>query len=190
MSDMALDYQRRPITVDEFERMAEIGIFEPDERVELLDGELILMPPMNPPHFGSVARLNQLFVVRLAGRAVVSPQLPLRISRISEPMPDFAILFPREDFYATERPGVETTYALVECSDTSLAYDRGKKRKAYARANICEYWIVDINARRIEVNRDPHDFGYRATHVAEPGDSLAFLAFPEIAFSVAELVGT
>ncbi len=92
---MATEYQRRPITAVEFNQMAELGIIGPEERLELLEGEIIVKPPINLPHISSVARLTRLFVMRFGERAVVAPQVSVRLSKTSEPLPDFAILHPR-----------------------------------------------------------------------------------------------
>ena len=188
-SEMATDYQRRPITVDEYERMAETGIIGPAERVELIEGEIILMPPMGPPHFGSAARLNRLFVKRLGERAVVMPQGPIRLPPLSEPEPDFAIYLPRDDFYGTERAGAEHAYAVVECSDSSLRYDRKTKLRVYAKAGVREYWIVNLIDRCVEVHRSPHELGYRQREVKRSGQDLALEQFPDIVFAVDEMLG-
>lgn len=189
MSDMATDYQRRPITADEFDRMGDVGIFGPDERVELLEGELVLLPPMNPLHARSIARVNRIFVTRLGNRAIVMPQLPIHLSLISEPLPDFGIVEPDERRYTHRHPDAASTFALVECADTSLSYDRGKKLLAYARARIREYWIINLNERCIEIHRDPHELGYRSRRIATPGESIRFATLPDLAFTVAELLG-
>ncbi len=189
MSEMAVEYQRRPITVQEYERMAEMGIIGPDERVELVDGEIILMPPMGPPHISSLGRLTELFVLRLAPRAFIIPQAPMVVSRISEPEPDFQILVRREDFYFGERPSPTNCYALVECADTSLRYDRGKKLKVYARGGVREYWIVNLVDRCVEVYREPHDVGYAVHTVHQPGDVISFAALPDLVLTVEEILG-
>ncbi|MBC5800300.1 MAG: Uma2 family endonuclease [Candidatus Eremiobacteraeota bacterium] len=188
-SEMAPDYQRRPITVDEYERMAKTGIIGPAERVELIEGEIVLMPPMGPPHFSSVGRLNRLFVTRLGELAVVMPQAPLRLPPISEPEPDFAIYLPRDDFYLNERAGAEHAYAVIECSDSSLRYDRKTKLRVYAKAGVREYWIVNLLDRCVEIHRGPHELGYRLREVKRHGEALAFERFPDIVFTVDEVLG-
>lgn len=171
--------------------MGEFGILGPDERVELLDGELILMPPMGLAHASAVSRLNRLLLSRLGERADVRPQLPSRLSRISEPLPDFSLVALRADFYATDsHPAPADTYAVIECSDSSLGYDRGKKLVAYARAAIPEYWIVNLSDAAIEVYRNPNDLGYATGFVARPGERVAFGAFPDVWFDVADVLGT
>lgn len=190
VSDMATDYRRRPITADEYERMGEFGIFDRDENIELIDGEIIVMPPMNPPHFGSIARITELFVRRLNAFAIVTPQLPIRISTFSEPQPDFALLRRSDDFYSTRRPTPNDVIAFVECADSSLRYDRGTKLRAYAKADVREYWIVNLSERCIEIHREPHELGYRSRIVAASGDSVAFESLPELTFAVDEFFGS
>ncbi len=187
---MATDYQRRLITVDEYERMAELGIIGPDERVELIEGEIVMKPPMGPLHWSSLARLTRLFVVRLGERAVVAPQAPVRLPPISEPEPDFAIYLPRDDFYARERAGAGDAYAFIECSDTSLRFDRRTKGRVYGKAGVREYWIVNLVDRCVEIHRDPHELGYRTREEKRPGQSVAFEAFPDIVLTIDEMLGT
>ncbi len=189
MSEMAIEYQRRPITVDDYERMFETGIIGPEERVELVDGEIVLMPPMGPPHRSSVVRLNELFVERLAGRASIFPQGPVRLRPLSEPEPDFQILLRREDAYLGEEPAPSNLYAVIECSDTSLRFDRGKKLRVYARAGIREYWIVNLVERCVEVYREPNDLGYAVHDVHRRGEELAFAGLPDIRLRADDLLG-
>ncbi|MDQ2908310.1 MAG: Uma2 family endonuclease [Candidatus Eremiobacteraeota bacterium] len=189
MSEMAIDYQRRPITADEYERMAELGIIGPEERVELIEGEIILMPPMGEAHVSSLLRLTELFVQRLSGRAMIMPQGPVRVSSISEPQPDFAVLYRRDDYYRHGKPDQSNVYALVECAETSLRYDRGTKLRVYAKAGVREYWIVNLVAHCLEIHREPHDLGYAVREVRGAGESMAFSEFPQISFTVDELLG-
>jgi len=186
---MATDYQRRPITAHEFFRMAEADIFGPNERLELLEGEIIVKPPVNPPHFGSVARLNRLLVMRLGERAIVVPQSFIVLSKYDAPAPDFSILLPRDDFYSSARAAAPDIYALIECADSSLSYDRGKKLRVYAQCGVAEYWIVNIRGRQIEIHRNPHDLGYTDRLIAKPGENVTFAAIPEVEFAVDELLG-
>lgn len=189
MSEMAIEYQRRPITADEYERMAELGIIGSQERVELIEGEIILMPPMGEAHISSLLRLTELFVQRLFGHAMILPQGPIRVSSISEPEPDFAVLYRRDDYYRHQRPNQSNVYALVECADTSLRYDRGTKLRVYAKAGVREYWIVNLVEHCVEVHREPHDLGYAVREVRRPCESIAFAEFPEIGFTIDELLG-
>ena len=112
--------QRRRITAEEYHRMADVGILGSEERVELLDGEIIQMSPINPPHNSTVWRLSDWFIPRLHGRAIVSVQGSFRLTPFSEPEPDIAVLRYREDFYATAHPGPRDVLLIIEVADISL----------------------------------------------------------------------
>jgi Uma2 family endonuclease len=180
---------RRPITVDEYNRMAEAGIIATDERVELLDGDLIVVPPQGPSHFSVVARLSQCFTLHFGERALVTSQLPIIVSDRSEPEPDFAVLAWREDFYRSGIPRVPDVYAIVEVADSSLAIDRGKKLEIYAQGGVKEYWIVDVRNAAIEVYREPRAGGYDSLRTVRTGALVSFAAFPDDQFTVEELLG-
>jgi Uma2 family endonuclease len=190
MSDMELlEFLRRPISVDEYNQMAEVGILGRNERVELLDGDVIVVPPHGLPHFSTVARMGQTITLRLGTRALVSIQLPVMVSERSEPEPDITILGEREDFYASGLPRAPDVFAIVEVADSSLPVDAGKKLKIYAEAGVTEYWIVDVRRKAIIVHRDPAGSVYDAVHTAYRGTSVSFAAFPDETFTVDELIG-
>ena len=168
--------------------MAEAGILTPDDRVELIEGEIVQMSPMGSRHAACIKRLTQLFVATLQMQAIVSVQTPVRLSDYSEPEPDFAILKSRSDFYATQHPQPADVFALVEVSDSTLQFDRGTKAVLYAREGIEELWIIDLNASSVEVYRSPSSEGYRDVQVLQKGELVAFQAFAEMTFRVEELV--
>ena len=180
--------RRRRFTVDEYECMGRAGIIHEDERVELIDGEVIQLPPMGPGHGGRTKRFNYAFVSRLGGRAIVSVQDPLRLPPHGEPQPDLALLRPRPDFYTTSHPGPEDVLLVVEVSDTTLAYDRDVKIPTYAAAGIPEVWIVDVGGRRVLVYRDPVGGTYREVMVVQQG-TLSPLAFPDLVIQLGEILG-
>ena len=146
---------RRALTVAEYHRMGEVGILTEDDRVELIEGELIAMSPIGSEHSGTVNALNHRLVLAVGDRAVVAVQNPVELDDLSEPQPDFAVLKPRDDFYrrATPRPG--EVLVIVEVADSSLNYDRAVKRSLYARHGIPEFWIVNIKGGEVEVCRAP-----------------------------------
>jgi Uma2 family endonuclease len=182
---------RRPyrFTVDQYHQMGEAGIFLPDDRVELIDGEIIEMNPIGDPHAGGVNRLNEAFVVRLIGRAVVAPQNPVRLAAHDEPQPDLAILRFRADYYASPGPRPDDVLLLIEVADSSVSYDRRVKAPLYARNGIPEYWLVDLGRGQVVVYRDPSPDGYRSMQVHQRGSTLSLVELPDVTIAVAEMLG-
>jgi Uma2 family endonuclease len=133
--------------------MAEVGLLAPDARVELIEGEIIDMPPIGIDHAGVVSLLTHLFVRAVDVRAVVQPQAGVRLDRRSEPQPDLAILSPREDFYRRKHPAPEDVLLLIEVSDSTLRYDLDVKAPLYARHGIPELWVVDLPHGEMHVFR-------------------------------------
>lgn len=178
---------RHLFTVEEYEGMGDL--FAPDQRLELLGGEIIEMAPIGSPHASVVNRLNRLFVVALGDAAVVAVQNPLRLSDLSEPQPDLALLVPRADFYASGHPRPDDVGLVIEVSDSTARWDRTVKRPYYAAAGIAEMWIVDLGARVVEVATDPGPDGYRQVRRVGPGGQVAPLAFPGVTIDAADLLG-
>lgn len=157
---MASQPQKHLINVDEYYRMAEVGLLAPDARVELIEGEIIDMPPIGLDHAGVVNLLTHLFVRAVDARAVVQPQAGVRLDLRSEPQPDLAILAPRSDFYRGKHPAPEDVLLLVEVSDSTLRYDRDVKVPLYARHGIAELWLVDLQHNELHAFRGPQSGQY------------------------------
>lgn len=169
-------YRRYRLSADGYERMGEAGILGEDDRVELLEGEIIDMPPIGSPHGGAVKRIANRLVHAIAEtEAIVAVQDPLRLSDFSEPEPDIALLKPRDDFYSARHPGPEDVLLLIEVAETSLRYDRDKKLPLYARAGIPECWLVDLSGKALWIYRDPGPEGYR---MAREAPNLSALTIP------------
>jgi Uma2 family endonuclease len=151
------------------------------------------MAPIGSHHHGSVSGLDELFHDLLGRRATISVQGPLRISlagqRQANPQPDILILKRRDDFYRHANPTPAEVLLVVEVSDTTLAYDRDVKAPLYARADIREYWIVDIAGARLLVYRDPRDGAYQSVETLTRERTVAPLAFPELTVAVADILG-
>jgi Uma2 family endonuclease len=158
---------RRPLTVAEYHRMGEVGILTPDDRVELIEGQLIAMSPIGSEHSGTVNAFTHNLVGALGRSGVVAVQNPVRLDDLSEPQPDFAVLKPREDFYRRATPVPDDVLLIIEVADSSLNYDRNVKRSLYARHGIKELWIVNLKAAEIEVCRSPK--GEEYTSIARVG---------------------
>jgi Uma2 family endonuclease len=182
----------RRFTVDEYYKMAEVGILRPDERVQLIDGEIVEMPPEGPGHSSHIDRLNDVFWPRFSGAAVVRIQHPVQLGVGSMPEPDVALaLRPTERAlpYLTRHPGPNEILLAVEVADSSLAFDLGAKSLDYARHNIPDLWVLDLRGDRLVVHRDPTPTGYANVTEFRRGDSVAPLAFPEATIPVDELLG-
>src|SRR5205085_8450816 len=149
---------RRRFTIEEYEKMVETGILARDDRVELIDGEMVEMGPIGDPHVACVINLTHLFVRGVGERARVQVQGPVRIAPRSVPRPDVALLRPRS--YMREGAMTSDVLLVIEVADTSLQYDSTIKLGLYARAGISEYWIVDAKAETLEVYRSPSDDRY------------------------------
>jgi len=185
---MAVEVSKRLFTVDEYHQMGETGILSEDDRVELIDGEIIEMSPIGRRHAACVDRLTRLFVTRLGKSAIVRVQNPILLTPRSEPQPDLALLWPRDDFYASGHPQPADILLVVEVAETSASFDREVKMPRYAQAAVPEAWLVDLSAGRVEVYRNPGAGGYEHLETASTGDHLVPLGFPHIPISVDEVL--
>jgi Uma2 family endonuclease len=186
--DAPIQIQKRRFTVDEYYRMAEIGILSEDDRVELIEGEIIDMAPMGDRHANCLRRLDTLLNRRLRETALVSTQCPIHINDLTEPEPDIALLKMRVDFYA-EHPRAQDVLVAIEVSYPSTEYDRGVKLPLYARAGITEAWLVDLIEETIEVYTQPVNGEYRRTERVKRGEPLASLAVPGLELAVNDVLG-
>ena len=152
--------RRHLLTVHEYYRMAEVGLLAPDARVELIEGEIIDMPPPGPPHAGILTRLHDRLFVGVQGRATVREQHPLRLDDFSEPEPDLALVHRRSDDYMSSHPTPPDVLLVVEVSQSSLRFDRKRKLPLYARHGIPEYWIVDVVKPLLHVFHTPQGGRY------------------------------
>lgn len=170
--------------------MAETGVLKPDDRVELLDGQIIDMSPIGPFHGGVTKKLNRFFNSVCRNRWITAVQDPVHLDDHSEPQPDMLLLKPSPDYYQKRHPRPEDVFLLIEVSDTSLAQDREDKLPAYARAGINEVWLINLIDRTIEVYREPNFTGYGKTSTLRPGDKASPSVFPDVTVDVGELLKT
>jgi len=174
-------------TVDDYHKLGEVGILDEDSRVELIEGELLEMALIDGPHMGTVNRLNKMLVLAVGDDAVVSVQNPVTLPPYSEPQPDFTILRPGAGMPASGVPHADDVFLLIEVADTTLAYDRSRKLKLYAREGIVEYWIVNVSKKSIEVYRDRKTEGYSTSIELRRGAVASPLALPNVKLSVTEI---
>lgn len=168
--------------------MVQAGILREDDRVELLEGEILEMAPIGSRHAACVARLTALFA-RAQARGIVWVHNPIHLSERSEPQPDLALLRPRPDFYAQAHPGPGDIFIVVEVAETSVEVDRDVKVPLYARAGIPEVWLVDLAGGCVQVFQEPTAQGYQEVRLVRRGDSLAPRGFPDLDLTAHDLLG-
>ena len=178
---------RRRFTVAEYCAMAEAGILAEDERIELIDGEIITMAPIGPPHEDGTDRLGSYLIYRLYDRARVRIQQSVQLSDNNLPEPDIAIVRLRPDYHL-ERPTPADVYLLVEVADSSLEYDRAVKLPRYAAAGIPEVWIINLRARQVEAYDDPANSVYQGRRGVLATGSISPRAFPDVTLAVADFL--
>jgi Uma2 family endonuclease len=148
---------RHRLTVDDYYRMAEVGVLAHDARVELIEGEIIDMAPMGTKHSAAIRHLAQLLQEAVQRRAIVSMQLPLRLGSLSEPEPDLMLTKPRADFYRNAHPTGPDCLLVIEVADTSLPYDVKVKAPLYAQHGVPEYWVIDLDQKVLRRFASPKD---------------------------------
>ena len=178
---------RRRFTVDEYLAMERAGILHEDDRIELIDGEIITMPPIGDPHEVSTDWLTRLFVPPLIGRAIVRVQGAIRLNDDSAPQPDIAVL--------RERPLSEVgpyfppdVHLVIEVADSTLAYDRGAKLARYAAAGISEVWIANLRTSEVTAYTAPSGPEYSTVRIYRAGDTISPSAFPDVVLAVSDFM--
>lgn len=187
MQTKTQEVTRRRFTIHDYHRMAEAGILHEDDRVELIEGEIVEMTPIGARHANSVRKLNQLLSKQVSEEFFVDVQNPIRLDERNEPQPDLAVIQARD--YRESLPMPEDVLLLIEVSDTTLAYDKNVKLPLYAQAGISEVWIVDLTGETIERHTDPSRNGYRYTERASRGETLTSATLPDITISVDAVLG-
>lgn len=166
MSEL-MEQVRHRVTVSDYYKMAAAGIFGEDDHVELIDGEIVDMAPIGSRHASIVKMLTCFFSETVGKHAILSVQDPLHLDAQSEPEPDLMLLRPRDDFYAAAHPEAPDVLLLVEVGDTTARFDREVKLPLYARHGVTEVWLIDLDARQIEICRTPlqgdSDYAERTT---------------------------
>ena len=179
---------RRKFTVAEYYRMAEEGILQPTERVELIDGVIFVMAPIGRPHAVGVRRMEQVLHQALGAAATISVQNPLRLDDYSDPEPDIAVLRLREDEYLTAHPGPEDTLLVMEVADSTLAFDLEVKSRRYAAAGIPEMWVMNLPGDCIDRLDLPMPAGYARHTIFRRGETLRPAALPGLELAVDDLL--
>ena len=176
----------RRFNVDEYMAIAEAGILRKEDRVELMDGEIIVMAPIGPPHEEGTDWLTLTLLPPLIGRAMVRVQGSMQLDDLSLPEPDVIVyrLRPR----GSGRLTAAEVYFVIEVADSSLRYDSGPKLARYAEAGVPEVWIANLRAQEVSVHANPSGSGYTEVRVYRPGDSITLSAFPDVSLAVADFM--
>jgi Uma2 family endonuclease len=174
---------KKLFTVDDCCKMETAGILLPDERIELIRGEILVVSPSGPRHQAVIDRAAIAWMKVAGNAAIIRTQGTVVLDQFSAPEPDFALLRPRDDFYIHKHPGVEDIFLIIEVSDSSLEYDVTVKLALYAILRIEEYWVVDLQNNRILVYSDLQEDSYRTTREFLRGDFLAPRLLPECRIS-------
>jgi len=186
---MTIQVMRRLFTAAEYYAMAEAGILSEDDRVELIEGEVVQMSPIGSRHAACVARFSMLLPIRVGQLAIVWVQNPIRLDDYSEPEPDVCLLLPRDDFYAQGHPTPADVLLVVEVADTTQRYDRNVKMPLYARAGIPEAWLVDLVEEAVYVYSRPSDGVYQEVRRLQRGEPLSPQMLPHVTLSVDAILG-
>jgi len=167
--------------------MADNKIFCPEERLELINGEIINMSPVGLKHISTVNRLTNLFHRQLLNQAVISVQNPIQLDNYSEPQPDLVLAKFRDDFYGTKPIQPEDIYLLIEVSDSTVKYDKEVKIPLYAQNKIQEVWLVNLNDNNLEVFRQPENNIYHNLQKLKSQTTITPLAFPQLRINLPDI---
>ena len=167
--------------------MANACVFDPDARLELIEGEIVEMAPIGSRHAGTVNILIRLLIQSATDAAIVSAQNPIVAGDLSMPQPDVALLRPRADSYRNSHPTADDVLLLIEVAETTLKFDLGTKVPLYARAGIAETWVVDLGDRAVRVFRNAAPGGYRTSFTVPTGQVVAVEALPKVTIDVGAL---
>jgi Uma2 family endonuclease len=188
MQSIETTFNLRLWTVEEYRRMALTGILDSSERVELIEGKIIRMSAKGTAHRSAVGRTDYLFKEALKNRAWVSVQDPIALNANSEPEPDIAVVKIDPLDYADHHPTPEEVYLIIEVADSSLKFDCDTKGKAYAKAGIADYWVLDVIDRELYVYRQPTLEGYKSKTVLNEDKTISPLKFPELQVNIRDML--
>jgi len=178
-----------PFTVEMYHKLGELGIFDEDDRVELLDGQIVEMSPIGAAHAACVYRLTNLLARRTSGDVGVSVQNPVLLDPRWEPQPDIALLRRSGGFHGEWVATARDVVLVIEVADSSLERDRDVKIPRYAHEGIAEAWLVDLNNDRITCHRDPRPNGYTETRIVKRGERLRVEQVPDLEITAEQILG-
>lgn len=177
---------KRRFTVAEYHKLGDAGILDEDDRIELIEGELVQMAPIGDLHAGTVNHLIRLFG-RLAHEPIVSAQNPIVLGQRSEPQPDFMLLRYRDDLYGTNTPTPRDVLLLIEVADSTIATDRGIKVPLYGQNGVPECWLLDIQRKKLEIYLTPGAPGYEQVLRPDWNETIHPTLLPTVSLRVVDL---
>ena len=186
---MAVQIARHLFDVTEYHRLGDAGIFSEDDRVELINGEVVEMSPIGSPHAATVSRLEALLHETIGRVVQIRIQNPVLLDDYSEPEPDIALVRPRGDYYAIGHPRPGDVLLVMEVADSSVEYDRLVKMPLYARAGVPEAWLIDLNRDLIVIQHDPANGDYRSHREFRRGETIRSDSVTNLALSVDDILG-
>ena len=181
-----LSVPRRTLTVDEYRKIGAAGIFREDDRIELIEGELVKMAPIGGKHLRLVNVLSGILAREAGAAAVVSTQNPVSLPPDNEPQPDIALL--TRDFANREDvPSARDVLLIIEVADTTLVYDRDTKVPLYGRFGIPEAWVIDAQTEAVSIYLEPGPKGYRRLLTPDKNEILTPSLMPEIKVRLSDI---
>ncbi len=178
----------RLLSVHDYHLMVEAGVLAPDERVELIAGQLYKMAAKGTAHSAAVTRIERVLKAGLGDRVLLRFQDPIELDDYSEPEPDIAVVKVDPLDYEEHHPTPSEVYLLIEVADSTLKRDRELKAPAYAQSGIQDYWILDVNQRQLYVFRSPTATGYANEFVLSESDVISPLTFLDCQIAVVEML--
>lgn len=188
MFAISTEVRKHLTDIHEWQKLGEANIFPPDSHLELIEGEILEMAPIGFNHAGHLMLLINYFAATVQGKAIVNAQNPLLLNNYSEPQPDFLLLRPEDSFYTTRHPTATDVLLLVEIADSSLSYDQTRKLRLYAKHQIPEYWIINLNQPCLEVYRESIEDNYAQKTTLRANERLSLLQLPDVTVEVSELL--
>ena len=179
----------RKFSVEDYHRFIEMGVFEPEERLELWEGEFVEMSPIGKRHAGCVDALSELLRDSLNRSLIVRTQNPIILNDFSEPQPDVALLRRRDDYYRSVSATAADVLLTIEVADTTVKYDRNVKFPKYASSGIPEAWLVDLENNRVEIHSQPSESGYAFVKILQRGEIAESTVLSEIRIPVDVILG-
>jgi len=178
----------RQITVKQYDSMIKNGIFDENDKVELLNGVIIEKMTKGTKHSSTTDRVTRIFYRIFGDNLIVRNQNPIWLDEFSEPEPDIVLAMPKDDEYETTHPTPNEIFLILEVSDTTLSYDRNDKCLAYSRAGIRQYLLLNVQDKTIEDYREPSADGYQSKQTFRAGQSFNLVSFPQNTFKVEDFL--